>query len=179
MNISRIREVMAEEGIVFSFSGMISQSLTEFMIETAAKQFADEGHDKNTTKSMFLISIELLQNVMSYSKQKLIREGNKYTSPGVLVVGYDDKKGKYYVNTSNEIGEADKLKVSEKLDYINSLDSKEQRKLLREKLKSAEDTHERGAGVGFIEVAKRSSEKVEYDFEEIDGKLYFHILAYI
>jgi hypothetical protein len=179
MNISRIRTIMAEEGIVFSFSGMISQSLTEFMIETAAKQFEADGHDKNTTKSMFLISIEMLQNVMSYSKQKLIKEGNKYTSPGILVVGFDEKKQKYYVNTSNEIGDQDKDKVSKKIDFINSLDAKEQRKLLREKLKTAEDSHDRGAGVGFIEIAKRSSEKLEYDFEEIDGKTYFHILAYI
>jgi len=69
--------------------------------------------------------------------------------------------------------------VSKRIDYINSLEKDEQRKHLREKLRSANDKHERGAGVGFIEMAKRSSEKLEYAFEEIDSKLYFHILAYI
>jgi len=179
MNISRIRTVMEEEGIIFSFSGMISQLLTEFMIETAAKQFLADGHDKKTTKAMFLIAIEQLQNVMSYSKAKLIKEGNRYTSPGILVVGFDEKKQKYYVNSSNEIKEEDIENISTKIDFINTLDTKEQRKLLREKLKSAEDTHDRGAGVGFIEIAKRSSEKLEYDFERINDKIYFHILAYI
>lgn len=179
MNISKIREVMNDEGIIFSFSGMISQSLTEFMIETAAKQFEADGHNKMMIKSVFLISIEMLQNVMSYSKQKLIKEGNRYTSPGILIVGFDEKAQKYYVTTSNEIGQEDKKKVSTKIDFINSLDQKEQRKLLREKLKTAEDKHDRGAGVGFIEIAKRSSEKLQYDFETIDGKIYFHVLAYV
>ncbi len=179
MNISRIRSVMEQEGIVFSFSGMISQSLTEFMIETAARQFKDEGHDKTTTKSMFTIAIEQLQNIMSYSKAKHILNGNMYTSPGVLVVGFDKNKAKYYINSSNEIDISDKEIVSNKINFINSMDKLEQRKYLREKLRSAEDTHDRGAGVGFIEMAKRSSEKLEYNFEQIDDKLYFHILAYV
>lgn len=180
MNISRVREVMVAENIVFSFSGLISQSLTEFMIETATKQFEENGYDKKMTKSFFLIAIEMLQNVMSYSKQKLIQDGNKYTSPGILVVGFDDERQKYYVSTSNEIEQNDNHKeLINKIDYINSLDEKQQRKLLREKLKSAEDTHDRGAGVGFIEMAKRSSEKLEYSFEKLGNKIYFHIKAYI
>ena len=179
MNISKIRQVMADEGIVFSFSGMISQSVTSFMVETARTQFEDNGEDSKMIRNMFLIAIEQLQNIMSYSKEKDILNGNTYTSPGVLVIGYSNEKKKYYVNSSNEIEEKDKERISTKVDYINSLEKGDLRKLLREKLRSAEDTHDRGAGVGFIEIAKRSSEKLEYSFEEIDDKLYFHILTYI
>jgi prolyl oligopeptidase PreP (S9A serine peptidase family) len=179
MDISKIREIMAQEGIVFSFSGMISQSLTSFMVETAKSQLEERGEDAKLTHNMFSIAIEQLQNIMSYSKDKNTTNGSKYVSPGVMVIGIDEKKEKYYVNSSNEIVEADKIKIGKKIDSINSLEKSELRKHLREKLRSAEDTHDRGAGVGFIEMAKRSSEKLEYDFEEIDSKLYFHIKAYI
>lgn len=129
--------------ILFSFSGIISQSLTEFMVETASKQFLDSGFDKMLIKNMFLISIEQLQNVMSYSKQKSINSGNKYTSPGVLVVGFEEEKQKYYVTSSNEIEEEDKLKITTKIDFINSIRFSRTKKIFKEKLKSAEDTHER------------------------------------
>ncbi len=179
MNISKIRTVMAEEGIVFSFSGMISQSLTSFMVETAKKQLEERGEDAKMTRNMFLIAIEQLQNIMSYSKDKDTSHGSKYVSPGVMVIGFDRNKNKYYVLSSNEIIQSDKEKVSSKIDEINSMDKVQLRKLLREKLRSAEDKHDRGAGVGFIEMAKRSSEKLEYNFEEIKDKIYFHILTYI
>ena len=179
MNISKIRQVMAEEGIVFSFSGMISQSLTSFMVETAKSQLDEKGEDSKMTRNMFLVTVEQLQNIMSYSKEKNIHDSCRYTSPGVVVIGYSNDKKKYYVNSSNEIGVDDKIKVSQKIDHINSLEKSELRKYLREKLRSAVDLHERGAGVGFIEMAKRSSEQLEYDFEEIDNKLYFHIKTYI
>ena len=170
---------MVEEGIVFSFSGMISQSLTSFMLETAKFQLEEAGEDSKMIRNLFMIAVEQLQNIMSYSKEKHIKTGNRYTSPGVSAIGFSDKKEKYYVSSSNEISEEDKIRVSKKIDHINSLDTQEQRKFLREKLRSAEDKHDRGAGVGFIEMAKRSSEKLEYSFEKIDGKLYFHILAYV
>lgn len=179
MNISKIRKIMAEEGIVFSFSGMISQSLTSYMVETAKSQLDEKGEDSKITRNMFLIAIEQLQNIMSYSKEKNISDNNRYTSPGVMVIGYNNNKKKYYVNSSNEIVQEDKLKVSQKIDHINSFEKSELRKYLREKLRSAEDIHDRGAGVGFIEMAKRSSEQLEYDFEEIEDKLYFHIKTYI
>ena len=179
MNISKIRKVMEEEGIVFSFSGMISQSLTSIMVETAKSQLEDKGEDSKMTRNMFLIAVEQLQNIMSYSNEKSIQTGNRYSSPGVLMIGHHKEKDKYYINSSNEIVEADKAIISEKIDYINSLEKGDLRQLLRDKLRSAEDSHNRGAGVGMIEMAKRSSEKLEYDFEEIDGKLYFHILAFV
>ncbi len=179
MNISKIRKIMNDEGVVFSFSGLISQTLTSFMLETAKTQLEISGENSKMVRSMFHIAIEQLQNVMSYSKEKDINKGNRYTSPGILVIGFNEEKQKYYVNSSNEIFEEDKVILRTKLDLIISLEKDALRKLLREKLRSAEDVHDRGAGVGFIEMAKRSSEKLEYSFEEIDSKHYFHILAYV
>jgi len=178
MNISQIRKVMADEGIVFSFTGKISQSMISFMVEAVKVELENMGEDSKMTRNMFLIAIEQLQNIMSYAKDKH-KDGKKYTSQGVMLVGFDKEKKKYYVNCSNEIEEKDKEKITTKIDYINSLEKDQLRKYLREKLRSADDKHDRGAGVGFIEMAKRSSERLEYNYEKIDEKLYFHILTYI
>lgn len=179
MNISKIRTIMQEEGIVFSFSGMISQSLTSFMVETAKNQLQEQGEDAKVTRTIFAIAIEQLQNIMSYSKNRDTSNRSKYISPGVILIGVDIDKDKYYVSSSNEIDEEDKIRITQKMEFINSFEKSELRKVLREKLRSAEDKHERGAGVGFIEMAKRSSEKLEYDFEFVGDKLYFHIKTYI
>jgi len=179
MNISKIRHIMAEEKVLFSFSGMISQSLTTLMIESVKDQFESTGNDHKVVRSIFHIAIEQLQNIMSYAEGRNILEGNRYVSPGILVIGYNDEKQKYFISTSNEVLQQDKEKISSKIDYVNSLSREELRKELRAKLRSAVDKHDRGAGLGFIEIAKKSSEKLEYGFEREDEKDYFHILAYV
>ena len=107
MNISQIRKVMADEGIVFSFTGKISQSMISFMVEAVKVELENMGEDSKMTRNMFLIAIEQLQNIMSYAKDKH-KDGKKYTSQGVMLVGFDKEKKKYYVNCSNEIEEKDK-----------------------------------------------------------------------
>ena len=179
MKISKIREYLHTEDIVFTFSGLISQSLIEFIIETKSNQFDLEGLDEKYKKKLFLICIEQLHNIMSYTKEKNIINENQYSSPGIVIIGFDKIKEKYYVSSSNEIQKEDEEKISKKIDDINIIEKNDLRKLLREKLRNSENSHDRGAGVGFIEMAKRSSEQLEYEFENIDGKKYFHILVYI
>jgi hypothetical protein len=179
MNIIPIIETMNQEGILFSFSGIISQSLTSFMVETAKEQLESKISDSKLLRTIFVIAIEQLQNIMSYSKDKQQESHNKYSSPGIMVVGFDTKKEKYFISSANEIFENDQEILSTKIDFLNTLEKPALRKHLREKLRSADDMHDRGAGVGFIEMAKLSSEKIEYSFHKYHDKLHFSITTYI
>ncbi len=179
MNRSKLRSLINEEGIIFSFSGLISQSLTSFMIRTVQDQLDETITDTTMKKAIFLISAEQLQNVMSYSKNKNLDTKSQCESLGSFTIGFDKDKEKYFITSSNEIDENDKEKIIKSINFINAMKKEQLRKFLREQLRTGENKHDRGAGVGFIEMAKRSSEKLEYSFETLDDKLYFHILAYI
>jgi len=177
--MSKLRTLIHEEGIIFSFSGLISQSLTTFIIKAVQEQLEELIKDSSIQKAIFLIITEQLQNIMSYSSNKHVAVGQVNVSPGSLLLAFDKEKAKYYITSSNEIREEDKEKISQRIDFINSMKKSELRKFSREQLRTAENKHDKGAGVGFVEMAKRSSEVLTYNFEKIDGKSYFHILTYI
>jgi len=81
---------------------------------------------------------------------------------------------KNYINIENE----DSLK--NKLDKINSLDKIELKQYHKELRKSGRDKHNRGAGLGLLEMAKKSSEKLKYNFIKVNkNKLLFEITTYI
>lgn len=179
MNIEKIREIMQKNGIIFSFSGIVSQSILVGIVETVKNELKSHGTDDNIVNSIFLIVIEQMQNIMSYASDKKELSKNRFASAGITVIGYDNEKEKYFVASSNKIFESDKEKVSAKIDKLNSMDSKEQRKYLRELLRSGEQTHDRGAGVGFVEMAKRSSEPIMYKFTTLNDNEYFEIKVYV
>ncbi|MEA3384716.1 MAG: SiaB family protein kinase [Campylobacterota bacterium] len=179
MDISLLRKVMDDNGIIFSFSGTISQELLMSIVETIKKELENVGTQNKIKDSIFIVAIEQMQNIMSYAKDKQEYENNKYSSSGIFVVGFDNVKAKFFVASSNKVKHEDKIKVQTKLDKINSLDTKEQRKFLRELLRSGDLTHSRGAGVGFVEMAKRSSEPLEYNFLEFNDDDYFELKVYI
>jgi hypothetical protein len=179
MVVSTLRQTVTKEGVFFAFYGALSQPFMNFFIDTVTKQFEQSHVDKKIYKSLIIIAIEQVQNIMNYSQELSSASPNQCSSLGMIALGFDAATKRYYVNGSNEIKKEDQAKITNKIEHINALDSKEQRRLLREKLKSGEDAHHKGAGVGFVEMAKRASGALEYSFEEIDSKVYFNILAYV
>lgn len=181
MNLEYILDNCQSEKILFGYNGIISQ---EFVSEIEnvindALSLHDKDFDKKIARNLFSIAVEQLQNIISYSKHNVKKSDNIFESSGVCIFGYDENKEKYFIKTLNQIQENDKIKVKNKIDMLNSMDDGEKRKLMRELLRSGEHSHDRGAGVGFIEMARRSSEKIEYSFIENLKENLFELTIYI
>ena len=67
------------------------------------------------------------------------------------------------------------LKV--KLDEINNLETKEIRNVYRQMLSNSEFSNKGGAGLGLIEMAKKTGNKLDYDFVELDNEFSYFILS--
>lgn len=181
MNLEYILDSCQNEKILFSYNGIISQ---EFVAEIEdvindTLSIHDSEIDNKVVRNLFSIAVEQLQNIISYSKHNIKKTNSIYESNGICIFGFDESKEKYFIKTLNQIQENDKIKVKEKIDMLNNMDDKEKRKLMRELLRSGEHSHDRGAGVGFIEMARRSSEKIEYNFIDNDSEQLFELTIYI
>ena len=110
--------------------------------------------------------------MMNYSRfQKT--GGQTFDGKGLVIVGVDSTTEKYYVFSRNLVDETGKEKITEILENIVGMDKKELRVFYRERRKSGKGKHEKGAGIGFIEIA-RKCERLTYSFDEAkEGQYYF------
>ena len=67
------------------------------------------------------------------------------------------------------------LKV--KLDEINNLEANEIRNVYRQMLSMSEFSNKGGAGLGLIEMAKKTGNKLDYDFVPLDDDFSYFILS--
>ncbi|MDF1881788.1 hypothetical protein JHD50_10840 [Sulfurimonas sp. MAG313] len=165
MNLNRLDEELHNDGIVFlAYDGFITQALIVAMTEALEKESDNLG--LTTSTNILTIFIELTQNMMNYSKsqKKLHCSCN---GKGMILVGYINESHQYYVMSRNVIIEKDKDYIQSLLEKIVSLDAQELRNYYRELRKLGKTKHEKGAGIGFIEIA-RKCEKIIYDFEAVD-----------
>jgi hypothetical protein len=154
---------------------MLTQSLIVAMTEALEKETEEADLSMRTANKIFMIFIELAQNMMNYSK-KVDKDG--FEPKGLILVGKNNND-EYYVFSQNIIDEEDKLKIEPKLKQILSSSKDEIKKLYKEARKSGKDTHAKGGGIGFYEIAKKC-EKIEYSFIEIkNGKYYFRFKAIV
>lgn len=178
MNINAIQEMVEKDGIVFlTYGGFLSQSLISSMTEALEKEAEHSELSIGASSNIFTIFIELAQNMMNYSKTKAQNSAD-LKSEGLIIVG-KDKEHNYYIHSQNIVDKHDKEKIEEKLVEIQSLDKEGIKKLYRELRKSGKNTHGKGGGIGFYEIAKRC-DKIEFEFNSInEDKFYFHFKAQI
>lgn len=169
-NVNDIKILAQKEGIVFlTYGGFLSQTLITGMTEILEKEAEVNDLSMGFSTNIFTVFIEIAQNMMNYSSA--INEnitGSK--SEGIIIVGKknDDL---FYIDSQNIVSQQDKDIIENKLLEISSLDRSGIKKRYRELRRSGKDTHGKGAGIGFYEIAKRSS-SLCYDFVPIDNGMY-------
>ena len=172
MDIAQVQAMVDKDGIIFlSYGGYLSQALISGMTEALEKEAEDNGINMSISNNMFTIFIELSQNMMNYSKS-LNSESKK--AQGLILVSKDAEYN-YHIHSQNIVSSVDKEKIEPKLLEIQSLDKDGIKKRYRELRKSGQNTHGKGGGIGFYEIAKKC-DTIEFDFNEIqEGRYYFHI----
>jgi hypothetical protein len=66
--------------------------------------------------------------------------------------------------------------LESKLSEINSLDKEGLKELYKSIIKSSQLSEKGGAGLGFVDMARKSGQKLEYHFNKIDDKYSFFSL---
>jgi len=175
MNIKELDAELKDDGIIFlAYDGFLTQALIVAMTEALEKESEAGVLNMTTSTNILTIFIELCQNMMNYSKtQKVLN--SRYDGKGMILVGHD-KDDKYYVLSRNLVNAKDKEAIQSKLDKILSIDQEELRQYYRDMRKLGKEKHEKGAGIGFIEIA-RKCEKMVYSFEKVDDVYRFTLKA--
>ena len=172
-------KMLKENKITLVYSGPLWSEGIGGIAGTLRKRLEFDELPLETSQKVFSVFVEQMNNMLMYSAEKEqfeIDGGKSIESPkGTFVLGKEGKT--YLIQTGNVIKNARIEKIKDKIDYLNTLDKQALRKYYKEQLR-AENTNEesKGAGLGFIEIARRSSSKIEYSFEPYDDNFTFFTL---
>ncbi len=180
MDLFEFKKLLDSEGVIFSLSGTISQSILINVGDMLEKELEESGTRRHIIHNIFAVMTEQMQNVMSYSKDSRQTNDHFVESSGLFVVGYNRQKNKYFVSSCNKMHARDKNRIRERLEKLSTMNRQELKAHYREVRRSGRNMHDRGAGLGFIEMAKRSSEPIDYRITEInDTEAFFQITVYV
>jgi len=162
-----------KEKIVFCYSGPISHSTIEGIGSTLRLDLEMEAAGMSISQKIFSVFIEQMQNILNYSEEKIINDSEleKELRIGVLVIGQDADK--FYVYCGNKIYNKDAEKIASRIDEISGLNQEELKVLYKQRRKSEPQEGSKGAGLGLIEMARKSGQPIEYSFKKLDEEFSF------
>ncbi|MFO7728807.1 MAG: SiaB family protein kinase, partial [Desulfonatronovibrio sp.] len=147
--IQKFYEQLKKEGIIFSFSGPVSQELLEGIGAILRQKMSLEETSTSVTQKVFSIFVELMQNIINYSAEKGTGGDQEPDfSFGILSIGKHDNH--FYVQCGNYITESQKAPLTEMLTKIRSMDKDELKRYYKEQRRKEAKEGSKGAGLGFI-----------------------------
>jgi hypothetical protein len=173
-------KLLEDNNIRMVYSGPIWANGIDGMAEMLSKRMEFDEMPLSASRSVFSIFVEQINNMMMYSaekEEKHTHEGATLeVSKGIFIMGVQDDC--YFVESGNKVTDKSAEILKNRLDYINTLDKKQLRQYYKEQMYADENSESRGAGIGLIEIARRASGPIEYDFEPCgEGLQYFTMFA--
>ncbi len=167
-------------GVLFYYNGSLSQNVIATMGDALKRRLEDEDASAPKARKLFSSFIEMLQNALHYSPTAPDSTGEKI---GAVAVGRKDEK--YYIVCGNLVEKQYIERIREKIEPLRSMTLDEIKKAYREQLKkdnhAQEDSVSKGAGLGFLTVAREASEPIEYSLIAMPGQesdfAYFYLKA--
>lgn len=161
--------------ILYFYCGPIAHSSIEAASYTLRKHLEFEEAGNSTTQAVFSIFIEQAQNILNYSAEKLGNQDDDQENElrfGVVVIGNEGDNG-YFICCGNRIHVNDVVQLKNRIETVRNLSKEELKTLYKEKRRQEPEPGSKGAGLGLIEIARKSSRPPEYNFTPINESFSF------
>jgi len=165
---TKFRSMMANH-IILSFKGEITSDIITMVLQIMESNLDAAQEKSSVKKKIFNILVECMQNLYHHAES----EDTKDTShrSAMLELFFDDSF--YFITTGNYIKVEEVAPLKDRIERVNSLNKDDLRKYYREILDNNRISNKGGADLGMIDMAKKSGQKLDYEFTNVNDVVSF------
>ncbi|WP_243546231.1 SiaB family protein kinase [Pseudodesulfovibrio tunisiensis] len=162
-------EKFQKDRAILYFNGPVSQGMVESFAELMREKMRFEVADRNVVHRVFAILVEQMQNIVRYSVDKSTdhTESNGEIALGQVVVGQEDD-GRFFVACANRIAAKDGETLSKRIEKVRSMSKADLKVLYREQRRNGPAPDSKGAGLGFIDMARKAAGPMDFRIIPVD-----------
>lgn len=162
--VYRFYESMVENKVSLIYEGEINQEITSIFSQMAEAGMENTEHE-TTKRRVYHVMVECLQNICKHSDgENDTRQGSK----GILLVTNDEEQ--YSIITGNIISNDNVSGLTEMLEKINAMTSEELKTNYKRMIKESRISDKGGAGLGFIDMVKKTGNSIEYVINPLENE---------
>lgn len=173
--IYEIYKKLEERNVLLSFKGMITSELLTTILQIMESKMDHIDENPKVKKKVFNILVECLQNLYHHIDQEDIVHVPAEERSALLMIAKNSNS--YQITTGNYMKTSDVATLKEKLDLVNSMDKDELKAYYKQVLNEGSMSEKGTAGLGMIDIARKSGEKLAYEFLTINDKTSFFSLT--
>ena len=167
-----LHRTMMSQNLILVYQGDFTQESTKSILSMAERNLDSSGEDSSIKRKVFNVMVEALQNIVKHSDELV--DGQTRSHAAIFLIGREANR--YSIMSGNPIRKDSVAGLKDKLDHINGLDKDGLKDLYKEIIKNTTISDKGGAGLGFVDMARKSGDKLEFDFPEMNSYYCFFCL---
>lgn len=169
------QEINGQE-LLMSFEGEITEAEVTNILQSVESRLESEDENPKKLRKVYNILVEALQNLYHHTDKypdKSLGNGSKVKSVAFYLSRQNDE---YHILTANYIASENTNSLKSKLDKINDLDKDGLRDYYKEVLDNGQYSVHGGGGLGMIDIARKSGNKLDYSFQNVNDEFGVFVL---
>ncbi len=171
-NLLDFYNFLAMSDIVLIYEGRFSQDVTKSMLGFMEKKLISEEVEDALRRKVFNVTVEILQNLSKHQNPD-ITTGSSL--PSSFIIGHSNQE--FVLVSGNPIPNDKIPPLRKRIDHINSLDQEGLKMMYKEIRLKGSFSEVGGAGIGLVDIARKSKNQIGYRFTPIDDALSFFTLV--
>lgn len=163
-----------DDSVMLAFRGQVSSDLLGALLNIAESKLSEIGYKTSKRKKAFNILVECVQNMYNHAKANGKKNSARGDGNGVLMmIATNDSIS---IATGNNIGKDQAAALQSRLVELNEFEEIDLRDEYKKQLVEGKFSERGGAGLGFIDIARKSGHQLDYRFLPIDEDRMFFTL---
>lgn len=164
--------------LVFTYRGPFQDSLTERIIGISENTLENQDELARVNRKVSFLIVECFQNVLKHGEHAVLEDG---TTGDRGLFGFKSFPSSFYINSINPVPLNEKSKIQEHVDLVNSLSRQELKELYKQQIQTNSLSDKGGAGLGLIELARKSGQPIRYAFDDalLNQSLFSNQISFI
>jgi hypothetical protein len=167
-------KTMKDHEVTLVYEGEVTHQITKAFTSLTETNMEAEEEGPSTQKKVFHVMVECLQNVSKHA-ETLDADELKKDGRGIFMLS--KSADSYSITTGNVLNTNKTPMIREMLDRVNSLDKDGLKQLYKQQIKEGRLSNKGGAGLGFIDIAKKTGNKLFYNFLTINDEFTFFVFT--
>ena len=172
--VYQIHTNIVNNRIMLVYEGEVNQNITKAFTTRAQKNLDEDTQASLPIKKrVYHVMVECLQNTSRHSYN--IDSGEPETpGTGILMVSKSDHG--IFVITGNPVANTKIEDLTGMLTKVNGMNDEEIKAYYKQKMLEGHISEKGGAGLGFIDIVKKTGNKIDFHFQKINDLTSFFIV---
>ena len=166
-DMKALRAIFERCHIVISFNGPFSQSVIEELGEAIQRHLESQTQPRKRIADVFAVYIETTQNIRHYAEAVGHNKADvaRLNAGTVLIAREEDH---YTVVSGNLVRREDVPALTARLDEVIALNDADLKAAYKSQLRAPLEDGANGAGLGFLQMARKASKPLSYSVSDGD-----------